>query len=99
MTEKQFEDLKKDLRNYRKKKVEINDQIKQVKQKAKEGKILSIDEDQLTNELWKELIRSPERTRVVSHANRTKNDDDFEKGFRAAHSEVFWGKPLDRTKL
>jgi alpha-amylase/alpha-mannosidase (GH57 family) len=91
MDDKDFEELKKDIKAYRDLKNEVLKKIETIKQEVREGKNIAWVIDAFSDELYTELYQSDVRQIFSKHAKRAGSDTDFEKYFRSAYLEIYFG--------
>ncbi len=91
MEDKEFQELKSDIKAYRDAKNEVLKKIETIRQDVSEGKRLPWVIDAVTDELYKELSQSDARQKFSNHAKKAGVDSEFEKHFRSAHLEIFFG--------
>lgn len=91
MDDKEFQELKSDIKAYRDAKNEVLKKIESIRQDVREGKRLPWVIDAVTDELYKELSQSDVRQKFSNHAKKAGSDSEFEKYFRSAHLEIFFG--------
>ena len=99
MTQNQIADIKKVVSDYKVKKSEMLKQKSEIEKLHKEGRIRDYTKDIQIENLWKDLVATPERKKFCEYAQKTETDEDYEKYFRAIFSEVFMGGPLDPKSL
>ncbi len=99
MDDREFQELKKDIKAYRDAKNEVLKRIETIKQEVREGKKLAWVIDAITDELYKELYQSDVRQKFSELAKRAGSDIDFEKYFRSAHLEIFFGIIINPKNL
>lgn len=89
MTDKEFEALKQDLGDYKRKKDEVKEKKEQIKKDIKEGRRMVWHEKELIGDLDKDFDQSTEKAKFDEYVKKTDTDTEFERNFRKAHSEVF----------
>lgn len=92
-------ELRKAMQSYAAAKNRLRQQITFYREQAEKGVISNWKRDQLIDMEYDILVSSPERSVFVDHATRASTDQEFEKHFRAEHSEAFFGQILDPEKL
>ncbi|NLA25297.1 MAG: hypothetical protein GX879_10060 [Bacteroidales bacterium] len=99
MDDREFQELKKDIKAYRDAKNEILKKIETIKQEVREDKKLPWIVDTTRDELYKELVQSDVRHKFSELAKKAGLDPNFEKHFRSAHLETFFGVVINPKDL
>lgn len=91
MNNKEFQKLKDDVRAYKQKKDATKTQINQIRQDVINQKKYPWHAETLVGQLYKDLYDTPERERFSQLSKKANEDTGFEKYFRSAHLEIFFG--------
>jgi len=99
MNEEEFKKLKEDIKKYKELKNDVLKKIEEIKQEVRDGKKFPWHVEYISAELYKQLSQSDSRRKFVEYAERAKIDPEFEKFFRAAYFEIFFGFIVDPSYL
>lgn len=91
MDNKEFQKLKDDVRAYKQKKDATKIQINQIRQDVIDQKRYPWHAETLVDQLYKDLYDTPEREKFSQLSKKANEDAEFEKYFRSAHLEIFFG--------
>lgn len=99
MNQKNFQELKADIKAYKEAKYLVLKKLEDLKQEVREGKKFPWILDMAKDELYKDLFHSDERKKFNEHASYANTNPEFEKFFRAAHLEIFFGIIVNPNNL
>jgi len=99
MKTKDFQQLKDDIKCYKNVKDETKKQIQKIRQDVVDQKRFPWHAETLINQLYKDLFEKPERQKFSQLADKTKEDNEFEKYFRSAYLEIFFGIVVNPQSL
>jgi hypothetical protein len=99
MNEEEFKKLKEDIKKYKELRNDVLKKIEEIKQEFREGKKFPWHVEYISLVLYEELSQSDSRIKFVEYAKIAKNNSEFEKFFRAAFLEIFFGIIVDPSCL
>ena len=99
MEKNEFQKLKEDVRNYKNKKDETKQQINKIHQDVINQKRHPWHTEELVNQLHKDLYDTSERKKFSELSKKAIEIADFEKYFRSAHLEIFFGIAINPENL
>lgn len=91
MNQEDFQKIKADIKAYKDAKNIVLKRLEGLKQEIREGEKFPWVLDMAKDELYKDLFQSDERKKFNELAKKANTDPEFEKYFRAAHLEIFFG--------
>lgn len=89
MTDQEIEQLKKVIRNYKKRKEEATTKRIEVEERMRKEPYFNLNGDLIIKNIYKELLDCPERKAFIKEVEKTRNNDEYEKIFTLVFNEIF----------
>lgn len=99
MTTTEIQEIDRIMQNYRNKKVELHQKIREIEEQRENEEITEWSKEIQIENLRYDIVDTKERKEYLKIYNRAQEDDEYEKYFRASHIKIYFGFIIDPKKL